>query len=168
MNLLTIASLLLALGAVVAWVRSYIVMDSIVVSLVYGDSVWRLDSVRGQVNLYWDIIHPAGQQTYLRCDWYHVPLRDVPERSSLPPFSYRRTSEWAVVAVPWWSFMLAGILLPGLRLWRDAAARRRVSRGLCRRCGYDLRASGDRCPECGTVVAASRSLRAAANGQRLA
>src|SRR5687768_15838675 len=47
MNLLTIASLLLALGAVVAWVRSYLVMDSIVVSLVYGDSVWRLDSVRG-------------------------------------------------------------------------------------------------------------------------
>lgn len=42
--------------------------------------------------------------------------------------------------------------------WREAAAfashRRvcRIARGECPRCGYDVRASVDRCPECGGIV----------------
>ncbi len=39
-----------------------------------------------------------------------------------------------------------GVLWP-LLYWRRR--RRRVKRGLCLNCGYDLRASPERCPECG-------------------
>lgn len=35
---------------------------------------------------------------------------------------------------------------------------RRLAAGLCVRCGYDLRASPDRCPECGAVPAAVNSI----------
>jgi hypothetical protein len=45
--------------------------------------------------------------------------------------------------------LLGALALPGLAAW--VRQRRRVARGLCRRCGYDLRATPGRCPECGTV-----------------
>jgi hypothetical protein len=45
-------------------------------------------------------------------------------------------------------FLAAGLLPPYLA-WRRGWLRRR--RGLCEKCGYDLRASPVRCPECGTV-----------------
>jgi hypothetical protein len=46
-----------------------------------------------------------------------------------------------------------------LYLTRVRQQRRRVREGLCRACGYDLRATPDRCPECGTMTPEVRGQR---------
>ena len=54
--------------------------------------------------------------------------------------------------LPIW-LLTAGALAPGLFVaWRIWARRWRRRRGHCAKCGYDLRASSDRCPECGTQI----------------
>jgi hypothetical protein len=63
------------------------------------------------------------------------------------------------IAVSHWA--LAGCAaLPGVWSLRHLRrSNRRRARGLCPNCGYDLRASRDRCPECGdAVVGAGSSL----------
>lgn len=54
--------------------------------------------------------------------------------------------------IPYW--MLLPVLLP-LPIWhvrRTIRQRLRLKRGQCLNCGYDLRASKDKCPECGTAI----------------
>lgn len=56
-----------------------------------------------------------------------------------------------VLGVPFWFLIGLGIVplaVAFVRFRRDQAIRRL---GLCQKCGYDLRATKDRCPECGTV-----------------
>ena len=60
----------------------------------------------------------------------------------------------AQVRVPLWFVALLAAPLPAWRgrtLARRRIASRRASQGLCVQCGYDVRATPDRCPECGAV-----------------
>ena len=69
---------------------------------------------------------------------------------------WHRRLDVAVGSVPWWAVFAATGALPAA--WSAAAVRRRLRRralqrrGLCHTCGYDLRATPGRCPECGTAV----------------
>jgi hypothetical protein len=63
--------------------------------------------------------------------------------------------EYRVWAVPYWPLLCAFGLLPLLCLRAWHLRRRRSSAGLCPFCGYDLRATAERCPECGAAPAAA-------------
>jgi hypothetical protein len=55
-------------------------------------------------------------------------------------------------AVPAWA--VAGLLAIVPAVWVDVRRRRPRPPGFCPACGYDLRATPERCPECGAVPSA--------------
>ena len=68
-----------------------------------------------------------------------------------------RVKQWGLVAddvrVPYWLLAVVTGVLPAAWLRRRRRERRTRLLGLCPRCGYDLRATPGRCPECGKVPA---------------
>ena len=75
--------------------------------------------------------------------WYAVGLHNLPDawRSDSKVGWYIRIRLW-----------IPSLLFAIMTLWAVAPAYRRRKRkklGLCLKCGYDLRGSKDRCPECG-------------------
>lgn len=68
---------------------------------------------------------------------------------------YQGNYYWdGAAAIPFWFPVVVCSGLPLLWTWRRRRTRIRVRQGRCRFCGYDLRATSDRCPECGRSVAA--------------
>jgi hypothetical protein len=61
------------------------------------------------------------------------------------------TSVDAGFNTPLWFFILTFAIAPIVWLCRRLRSRHRASNMLCRNCGYDLRATPNRCPECGIV-----------------
>ena len=61
------------------------------------------------------------------------------------------------IRVPYWLIAFSAAIAPSVWLARMKRRRERdrLSAGLCPTCGYDLRATPGRCPECGAVPAAA-------------
>jgi hypothetical protein len=168
-------SLLLCLVACGLWVRSYYVGDQ----WIWSDGADRprrvyrmghryvLTLAQGHISLLHDTSwwHPP-QLRHVRYDdpaaanLSFMPHRSVigftwgeyhgiPMASSvmMPPFLLFRA-----VGIPCWFVVASAATLPGLYVTRAWRLRSRLHRGLCLRCGYDLRATPAGCPECGNAA----------------
>ena len=84
------------------------------------------------------------------------PLR-FPFQATHHGFSLYRQTPWTgraiywEFAVPLWFLSVVTAIFPAWRVISFIRRRNRKLPGQCRACGYDLRATPDRCPECGTV-----------------
>lgn len=91
---------------------------------------------------------------------YYLATADSAGRVSARRFSYHwgapespssvLQQSYSYIVVPWWAAIVPTLLLPAW--WIARRSRRRYKVGLCTSCGYDLRATPDRCPECGKVA----------------
>jgi hypothetical protein len=56
---------------------------------------------------------------------------------------------WWIAYAPMWAIM---VIFPTIAAWRWSKLYLRQQKGLCAHCGYDLRATPGRCPECGAIA----------------
>jgi hypothetical protein len=98
--------------------------------------------------------------------WGQKQFSTVVSRLAPTPIGVKVAMDYRVVAVPYWFILLGLCVLPGLWVHHSLRQHQRRIGGLCPVCGYDLRASPDRCPECGSPIPPSHSPRSAPSEHR--
>jgi hypothetical protein len=181
LNAATVLSLMLCLGTLVLWARSYWHLDRVtfthdfVPGLPPHPEVAQRNRRHGwcdAASLNGRIAFRVELETALAFGngWVTVPLRDDPPLADVrlehhlaqhaagfgyaavvAPFPFAGWDEPVVtrsLVLPHWFLAVVFAALP---IKWQLRRRRRAAPGLCSSCGYDLRATPDRCPECGTI-----------------
>jgi hypothetical protein len=111
-----------------------------------------------------DVIHSKVHGSVDFNWWFldDVAFATASHMESWQPQSYWKAHPPAhchMLIVADWLVLLGILLVPTtMHLLRRNNARRQRNLGLCPSCGYDLRATPGRCPECGTVSTVGNSL----------
>jgi hypothetical protein len=170
-NFAAVVSLVLCVATMAMLVRSYVVSDTLkwqskpdpgvnsvsVISDRGGMVVWRMreNLAASEDRFSWTRRDPEGYLAYSIGNRRRVGiqhqllgfgyLKDVP----LSFFLY--TSSSSAVFAPHWAVLL--VTATGPLFWLRSRAKfwSRRRRHQCLSCGYDLRATPDRCPECGAI-----------------
>jgi hypothetical protein len=176
-NLLAAASLVLCAATVALWIRSYRGRDALPRRV--SASAWQVQSTSGRVIIVRFRVIASPRSPY--ADIFARPVTifsQYAEGLLNPPaitngFGFGRGGThgsethngktvqgyWInAIAVPYW-FLALLVAAPSAPAVRSILARRRAAYRLknqrCVACNYDLRASKERCPECGAAIPAA-------------
>jgi hypothetical protein len=160
---LSAMSLMLFLAVSVLWLRSYSVHDTIACGHEYR--AWLTTSAAGRLQLQsvelsvpdppaigWVWRYSRNASMF---DYEHLEAKEKGWFHSIGPFKigFAEGGEFLPIRRRWITLpdalllVLTG-LLPVSWIFKKCM-RRRHKRGCCSHCGYDLRATPERCPECG-------------------
>lgn len=168
LNVATVLSLLPCLAVAALWVRGLFAADHVSVRVCRAAAAgWEVNAYAAThrhgvgFGLHWNNWLPPEPRWRWRIeppDEYRDggwPRGSRFNRFGFAAIDYRNPSNRILAAAaPLWFPLLLSAALPVGR-WTLARRRRRLRgrAGLCPACGYDLRATPDRCPECGAAPA---------------
>jgi hypothetical protein len=139
-----VISLLLCGATIVLWIRSYSAGGDFVQFFASDKWMTNVHSENGVIS-WWEKWPPDID-----------PNSDI--RWSSAPDVSKSKRKTVFKEYSFWPFALATAVLPATStgIWAIALVGRRqrsarASQGRCLTCGYDIRATPDRCPECGAV-----------------
>ncbi len=149
------------------WWRSYWYIDTVGITVPrYGISI---HSMRGDVNIiYHTFPIEVNMSAHFRRTSHYIRGETSPSlRQWSPgayhrgfgyhrisfPVAYRGKTTFVIerrLSLPHWFLLFCTAILP--TIWLLQKRRRRQNPAVCAKCGYDLRASTDQCPECGEPI----------------
>jgi len=152
-NWLTLVSLLLGIAVAGLWVRSvWWTGDAVNLGSANGvfvHDVWILSdggiiSVSNDFSFTWRTELPPGQN-WVALEREHTRWSQVIHGIAIPKVFKFSIADWLLII----------LCLPLPFWWAVQRHRNRRPPGQCLKCGYDLRASKDQCPECGAPTLAN-------------
>jgi hypothetical protein len=169
--ILAFASTVLAIATLAAWARTFWVQD--LINYVRES--------KGPTEIRYTAVQFASQYGCLVTNWSEhyvsIPAGDsssdvfIPvlglKHDSYRSYANRVTKSWpmpsvagngpeTIVVLPYWLLLIVSLPLPIYSTIAHLRAARASRPGRCRACGYDLRATPDRCPECGAIPSTSQ------------
>jgi hypothetical protein len=137
LNALILLSLVLCLATLTIWFITGLYLE-----LSHGGRRYRAASVNGYLSVEVRPDGPLNSHSLGVDDWGLVVVMPIQTDAG----------RGVVVAVPLWQLTIALAAPPLVWLGHRWRRVRQQQRGHCPVCGYDLRATPERCPECGTVT----------------
>jgi hypothetical protein len=161
LTILSAISLMLCVAIAALWIRSRQTWDMI--QYEGGNAQRTLTSLHGRVQFFDRNGFPRAEPRWgfnSRVNAAGWMIDSMPDRRWYQrlgfDFRYRRFGITGtggrdlIIMLPYWFLMLLTATPP--LLWTARRLRRPPAGTFCRKCGYDLRATPERCPECGTVT----------------